>query len=273
MTLDTAKADAPAGADFDLRLPDDRNAAGLASPHLRDVKVTLPEGVSINPASADGLVACDDSQLKLGTDLGLKAGEPSCPSASQIGTVTAWSPALDEPLTGALYLRPQSSQDPESGEMFRLALIVRSEERGLIVKLPGSARANPVTGQLTATFDNNPQLPVERIKLSLKSGPRAPLATPAACGTKTTDAELVSWAGHDVHKTSTFDIACTPGLGGFAPTLTAGVVNPIGGAFSPFALTIRQARWQQRCQRAADAAAHGPGRQPQGQHRNAGRHA
>lgn len=256
----TVAPDAPTGLEVDLRLPqtlaefpngsraqnaanakkfydENGNMAALAVPPLKRAVVTLPEGMSINPAAADGLQACSDDRLRLGTDLGLKEGEPSCPEGSKIGSVTAISPVLEDSVEGGVYIRSQNSFDPESGEMFRLALILKDVERGLHVKLPGSVKADLETGRLVATFDENPQLPVERIKLSLKSGPRAPLATPATCGEKTTTVELTSWGGQRVETRSSFTIPCPAGQG-FAPSFTAGSVNPTGGAFSPLMASI-----------------------------------
>jgi hypothetical protein len=189
--------------------------------------------MSINPGSADGLDACTDAQLGLKTDRPIE-----CPDSAKIGTVTAESPVLKDPLVGSVYLRSQNSGDPESGEMFRLALTLESKERGVLVKLPGSVFVNKDTGRVVTQFDNNPQLPVSTLSLQLKSGPRAPLATPPTCGEKTVDVELSSWAGQTAHLTDTFTIACKAGLGDFAPSLSAGTTSAKGGAFAPFAVNV-----------------------------------
>ena len=76
------------------------------------------------------------------------------------------------------------------------------------------------------------------ISLRFKDGPRAPLAMPPDCGPKTVNASLSSWAGHLVQRSDSFNIACTPDLGVFAPSFEAGTMNPTGGAFSPFAVRI-----------------------------------
>jgi hypothetical protein len=229
----TTAPDAPSGLDVDLTFPEPESPVGLSTPPLRDARVTLPEGMTINPGSAAGLQACSDTQL------GLKSKLPStCPEAAKIGTVEATTPVLEEPLTGGVYLRTQNSDDPASGEMFRMALVLENADRGLRIKLPGAVRVDPATGRIVTEFTNNPQVPVSKISLKLKSGPRAPLATPASCGTKTVDGHLTSWGGQvaDVQAPSTID--CAAGLGSFAPTLSAGVTNPVGGGFSPFAVSI-----------------------------------
>ena len=47
-----------------------------------------------------------------------------------------------------------------------------------------------MTGQVSASFDETPQLPFEVLELKLKNGPRAPLATPQTCGTKVTQLRI-----------------------------------------------------------------------------------
>jgi hypothetical protein len=230
---DTASPDAPTGLQADLKLPQSDDPDGLGTAHLKDVKVTLPEGMTINPASAGGLTACSDAQLGLGDN-----NDATCPESAKIGTATATTPLLTEPLSGGVFIRSQASNDPESGDMFRMALVLENEQRGVLVKLPGAVRVNETTGRIVTEFANNPQMPVEHINLQLKGGSRAPLATPATCGTKTIQTQLSSWAGHDVHQPSPFEVSCTAGLGGFGPSLQAGVEDASAGAFAPFSLTV-----------------------------------
>jgi hypothetical protein len=232
--------DSPTGLDVDLDFPQEDNEYDLAPPALKKAVVTLPEGMSINPSAADGLGACTDEQLRL------KSKQPvRCPDSSKIGTVTAKSPLLEEEVSGGVFIRSQNSDDPESGEMFRLALVLENAERGISVRLPGSVRADKDTGRLVTTFDNNPELPVSEIDLQLKSGPRAPLATPADCGEKAIDIELSSWGGQTVTRQSTFTVDCPEGSGGFAPSFTAGSLVPTAGAFSPFLVRIERPDGQQ----------------------------
>ena len=232
---DTTTPDTPTGLRVKLDFPQDglTDPTGYATAHLKKATVTLPEGMTINPSSAGGLTACTDAQLNLGTN------DPvGCGLSSKLGTAEATTPLLSERLTGGIYLRTQNSADPESGEMFRIALVLRNEERGLLIKLPGSIRADKSTGRLVVTFDDNPQLPVGTLDLQFKGGARAPLATPATCGEKRIDTELTAWTGKTVNRSSAFTVGCMAGLGGFSPSLVAGVSNPVGGAFSPFALSV-----------------------------------
>lgn len=228
---DTAAPDAPAGYAVDVHVPQADAINQLGTPPLRKAVVTLPEGVSISPSAADGLQGCSDEQIAIGSDR-----DPRCPDAAKIGTATIDTPLLGEPLSGSIFLGTQASNDPASGRMFRLFLV--AEGSGVTVKLPGAIVPDPVTGQLTTTFDDNPQLPFSALRLRFKGGPRAPLVNPATCGTKTSSAQLTAWSGKQTDQQSSFAIDCAAGLGGFAPSFSAGAVQPVGGAFSPFTLAI-----------------------------------
>jgi hypothetical protein len=122
--------------------------------------------------------------------------------------------------------------------MFRAGLVLADAERGVRIKLAGKLFVDAATGHITGVFENNPQLPVDQIKLTFKDGSRAPLATPASCGSKAGESTLVSWSGKTVTGNPGIDVDCAPGLGGFTPSLSAGTVTSGAGAFSAFALSV-----------------------------------
>ena len=65
---------------------------------------------------------------------------------------------------------------------------------GIVGKIPGKVIPDPVTGRLTATFADNPQLPFEHFKLDFFGGATAALTTPPSCGTYSTTSKLVPWS-------------------------------------------------------------------------------
>jgi hypothetical protein len=225
---ETTTAAAPSGYDVRLsfRQPDD--PLGLLASDLRNAVVTLPQGVVVSPSSADGLGACSPDQIGIGND-----AEATCPDNSKIGTVSIVSPLVSQPLTGSIFL---AQQTPE--QLLRIYLV--AEGSGVLVKLAGDVDPDPVTGQLTATFEDNPQLPVESIDLQFKGGPRAALANPRSCGPATTTASLSPWSGQAAATPrDTFNVD-GPCPSGFDPSLVAGASNPKAGADSPF--TVRFGR-------------------------------
>jgi hypothetical protein len=230
-------ADAPTGLNFDLDLPQSDAPDGIATAHLRKAVVTFPEGMSVSPSSAAGLGACAPSEVKLGTN-----EDVTCPSSSKIGTVEIDTPVLDEPIKGDVILAAQDDNPFRS----LVALYIVAKGPGFWVKLSGRVDLDPVTGKVTTTFDNNPQVPFSHLHVALRGGSQAPLATPPACGTYTTHTELTSWASDaPVEIDTPFTVNERCGGRGFAPSLSAGSTNPLAGADSPFSLTLTRADGEQ----------------------------
>ncbi|HWG07497.1 MAG TPA: NHL repeat-containing protein [Solirubrobacteraceae bacterium] len=226
---DTTAADAPAGLITDLRVPQDESPEGLAQPELKRTVVELPAGMAISPSAASGLAACAPDQI--GMD---NADQPACPDASKIGTVEITTPALPDHVKGSVYLAEQNNNPFGS----LLAIYVAAEADGALIKLAGQVVADPVTGQLTTTFDNTPQLPFSDFKLSLSGGPHSSLATPEQCGTFSTLASLTPWSGTaPVSLSSPFEIS-SGCVSGFSPSFLAGTQSAQAGATSPFTLTL-----------------------------------
>lgn len=267
-------ADSPSGLSVDLTIPqnddppasvandpDDetgapahwRSDAGLATSQLNRAVVTLPPGVTVNPAGAAGLEGCSDAQIGV-TNAGsnpmlFNNDDPfdgkgaDCPLASKIGTVEVDTPLLDEPLTGEVVLGTPKSTDPESGQMFRLFVVARSAERGLVAKIAGSSVASSATGQLTTTFDRNPRVPFERMHIELKGGSRGLLALPQRCASN-------GWQGSFSPWSDAYDPGATPvSVGGalltdqncafgFSPTLDAGMDDPRGAKSGTFTFRL-----------------------------------
>jgi uncharacterized repeat protein (TIGR01451 family) len=237
---ETDSADTPSGYSFALNFPQSANVApDIATPPVKDVTVTLPPGIAISPSAANGLTACTDFQIALSS-----TARGACPASSQIGEITATTPVLATPLTGRMYIAspecdPCGPADAEDGNLFRSYLEL--EGSGVNVKLSGRIYADPQNGQLTARFDDNPQLPVSRLTLDTNGGALAPLANPQTCGTFTTMSDLVPWSSPitaNATPSSAFAVTGCVSPTSFTPGFTAGTLTPIGGGFSPFTLTI-----------------------------------
>jgi hypothetical protein len=239
LALTDGAAHSTSGLDLDLSVPQENGPNGIAQADVKQAALALPQGFGLNPAAAEGLTACTDTELRLGV-----GGPAQCPDASKLGTVEVDTPLLDEAVGGSVYLRTQNSQDPESGQMYRLAVVLHSEERGVDVKLPGSLVVNKATGQLTTTFDELPQLPFEAMHLHLKAGPRAPLTTPQTCGNYAAQATLTGWNGKTVSLAPSFTVNQNCDAPGFAPGFQAGVADPVAGGYSPFTLRVTRGSGQ-----------------------------
>ena len=244
VALDSPAADTPSGLRVELQMPQSDAPDGRGTSHLDEVAITLPQGMSLSPGVADGLTACDDAQLHVGS-----AEPPACPESSKVGSAELVSPALAQPLDGELFIGRQLPADS-----YRLFITARG--KGFTVKLAGSLRADARTGQLTAVFGDLPELPVSTIALRFKGGPRAPLATPSTCGTRTVVARLTPYRGPPV-VTATADVATTSGPGGaictevapFAPSFTAGSTPARAGRQAAFSVTVRRSDGEEPLER------------------------
>jgi hypothetical protein len=259
VTPDGTAGSTPTGLNVDVRVPQEStsNPLGLGEADVRDTTVTLPAGVQLSPAAADGLQACSEAQIGLDN-----AEKPSCPDASKVANVKIATPLLEHELEGAVYLAaPQNFADlPENPFSSLIALYLVAEEpaAGVLVKLAGEVKLNEATGQIESTFKNTPQLPFSDLKLEFYGTDRAPLATPALCGTYTTTSSFTPWSapesGPPAAPSSSFQI--TSGPNGpqcsdplpFSPTLQSGTTNINAGSFSDLTTTLSREDGQQNIQ-------------------------
>jgi hypothetical protein len=247
----TSQADEPSGYSATLEVPQTESYSELATPELKTATVTLPAGVSISPAAANGLQACSDAQIALGSN------EPgSCPLASQIGSAKVTTPLLESPLEGQVFVgEPEcgtggicTAADASEGHIFRLFLQVHSRALGVTIKLPGTVKANPATGQLIAQFAENPQLPFNDLELHFNDGPRAPLVNPQTCGTFTTASDLEPWSAPQTPTAVSESSFAITGCGAslpFAPSFAAGTAVSAASAYSPFSVTFSRGDGEQ----------------------------
>ena len=247
----TNLADAPTGLDFNLHVPQSEGQEALSSANVKDVKVTLPEGMAVNPSASDGLGACTSAQIEL------DGPEPAaCPDESKVGTAEVDTPLLGEPLHGAVYLAKPF--DNKFDSLIALYVTFADPRTGVVLKLPGVVEPNPSNGQLVATFEENPELPFNDLKVSFFNGARAPLTSPPTCGTHTTEATLTPWStpeGADALRSDSFTTSVSQ-TGGDCPSSEAGLPDqisfdagttaPKAGAFSPFLLKLTRPDGSQR---------------------------
>jgi hypothetical protein len=252
VTPDSQSGSTPTGLGVNVHLPQSASvldAEGLSQSTLKDTTVTLPAGVTLNPGTADGLEVCSETQVGYlavqshGGELAFTPDVPSCPDGSKIATVKIKTPLLPNPLEGEVYLAAQGANP--FGSLFAMYLVARDTVSGTLVKLAGRVDPDPVTGQITATFKNTPQLPFEDLELHFFGGARAPLASPPLCGSYTTNAVFAPWSGEEAaQRSSTFQIFSGPNGSPchdplpFDPALTAGTTSIQAGGYSAFTMTM-----------------------------------
>ncbi len=245
----TNVADSPSGLEVDLAVPQTSSMSQRATAHLRKAVVALPEGLVINPSGANGLQGCSPAQIGIDTATAVPNGNPvTCPDASRIGSIEVDTPLVDHPLLGSVYAATPNNNPFNS--LLAIYVVIDDKPSGVLVKLPGHVVADPNTGRLISTFDNNPQLPFNNFKLSFFGGAHGVLRTPAVCGTHSTTSEMTPWSAPDTGPPATpqddYAISTPPSGGGCgaslpnSPSLDAGVVSPIAAKYTPFVLHLRR---------------------------------
>jgi hypothetical protein len=242
----TLAAESSTGLDFSLDVHDEglTNPSGLAQSDIAKTVVTLPEGMTVNPSSANGINVCSEAELHEMSAL----SEPGvgCPDASKLGSVEVETPLLEgKLLKGGLFLATPY-QNP-FGSLISLYIVIQNPELGIFIVQPLRVEPNPATGQLVTTAEDMPELPFSHFRLHFREGARSPLVSPAACGSHQVKSMLYpSSGGAPVQSSASFEIISGPaagpcpagGLPPFHPDLDAGTESNAGGRFSPFDVKI-----------------------------------
>jgi hypothetical protein len=239
--LVSPRASSPSGLDFNI----DVDELGLLRPkrlapsQVKTAVVQLPPGVTINPSVGAGLGYCSRAQYAAETFSSPPGA--ACPNDSKIGDFKVLTPLVDEPISGGLFLA--KPHDNPFDSLFGIYLIAKAPERGILVKVAGRLTPDETTGQLTATFENLPQIPYTHLEVHFREGQRSPLATPPACGSFTIGMGLSPWLEPARVVPASSPLTIDSGIGGgpcpegtppFAPYAEAGSVNSNAGAYTPF---------------------------------------
>jgi hypothetical protein len=281
----TNLTDSPTGLDVTLhqrqeqRRPEPLQSRAPAP--LKDAVVAFPAGLAVNASQAAGLGACSEAQIgfsgQVGSALHFSKSPQSCPDAAKIGTLEVTSPALVarnaeqehkvvvdpqsgdpvlEVLKGSVYIAAPFANP--FGSLIAAYLVIEDEKTGIVAKLAGKGELDPNTGRLTTRFRENPELPIEDIKVHLFGGPRGAFATPPLCGTHTTETDLTPWSapeGKDALPASSFQSTASPIPGPCpateaqmpnAPKLAAGTQSPAAGKYSPLLFKLSREDGTQR---------------------------
>jgi hypothetical protein len=252
------RASSATGYDFSLTPKEEAltNYKLLVPSQPRKAVVSLPGGMTINPSVAAGLGVCTPPSYAAETATSpLGSG---CPENSKIGSFTVRSPLFEDLIAGAVYLaQPDDRRTATPGaenpfdSLLALYLIAKAPARGVIVKVAGRLHADPGTGRLIGTFDRLPQLPYSNLKLHFREGQRAPLISPSACGSFSTQIDLTPWNDPSAVAStiSSFQIekglgpggSCPSGTPPFNPGASGGTLNGNSGAYTPFYLRLTRA--------------------------------
>jgi hypothetical protein len=252
--LSDKKASSPSGYNFHLtnntQTLTDPNF--LVTPSTKKAVITLPAGVNVNPSVAAGLGTCSLDQYAAET--ALSAPGQGCPNASKIGDFSVRSPLFEaaELFRGGIYLAtPDDPGSPGAENPFdsliAVYLFAKLPGRGVQIRLAGRIDPNPASGNVIATFDGLPQIPYTDLDVNFRTGQRAFLITPPACGQARSQIEMTPWAqglaptqtsDGSVIETGISGGACPSGAPPFAPGASAGAYNSNVGSYTPYFIQL-----------------------------------
>lgn len=246
VTPENPSSDQPDGATADVKAPQKAGPEEIDTADIRDVHVTLPEGMTLNPSAAHGLQACTAEQAGLKEVApGVRSTGPvTCPAASKVGTVTIETVLPPGSLTGNVYLGSPNG-GPITEPPYTIYLDAESTV-GVSVRLQGTVTADPSTGRLRATFANNPQLTFSDVILKLKGGLQAPVANPLVCGTASIETLFTPYTGMAPALSSTpFTTTGCPSPLPFSLTQSTQSSNANAGAYTSYTFNLSRTDGQQ----------------------------
>jgi hypothetical protein len=245
LTSGSTLEDAPNAITTEFSEP--HNPTAVDSSQVKTASVTLPEGMTLNPSAAAGLEACTPAQARIHSEeFGVE-----CPEGSKLGTDTLDVPGLPEgSLKGSLYLGgPESG--PITGPPYILYVVANSKRYGVSVRLKGEVVPNETTGQLTTTFDENPEQPFDSLTMHFDRGALTSLANPLICGTPKGAASFGPVTGTPASTEESFGVSVT-GCAGSPPfslsQSTAGD-NMTAGAHTSYTLNLGRSDGEQYLQK------------------------
>jgi hypothetical protein len=192
-----------------LKLSGNMKRAG--NPGLRAVLTT--QGGEANIAST--VVALPNSELLDNSHIGtlctkVQFAANACPEASVYGKATAYSPLLDQPLRGNVYLRPSNHKLPD------LVAALRGQ---IDINLVG--RIDSFKGGIRASFESVPDAPVSKFVLTMAGGKKGLLQSEEnLCSTKHRSATVSLGGQNDLVNTGKVPIATSCGGGKHARAKT-----------------------------------------------------
>lgn len=217
--------------------------SSASNPTISRVQVAMPEGIEINPAFGNGLQACDATAIDAGGD--------SCPAASQVGTASLKTQLLDPTVeyTGKVFLETPGTT---ANTRFKLALIVELPGADLVVRgkvlvngssdlVGGVGSIDSGTGQITADFDDIPDLGFTELEMAFSSTTPM-LVNPKTCSSNVFNATISpSSGGADSTPSSAYSttpIGCSTASFASNTSFSAGVDDTTVGAHPNLTLSF-----------------------------------
>ncbi|MBJ7348361.1 MAG: hypothetical protein JHC87_07305, partial [Thermoleophilaceae bacterium] len=223
----TTAAGKPTAIDVNVNMSASNDAT------VKKISMPFPAGFKLNAGGAEGTTACSAASLDANT----------CASTAKVGTSSLVSPLLNSSLTGNVYLETPGTT---AADRYKLAVRLTGP---VDITIRGVAVVDESTGDITATFDNLPDLPFSTFDMHLTGydadgaggNPAVPLILNPmdSCGTPTVTTTLSPYGGgNDAAPTDTLSVTGCPVAHGFTPTFDLNLSTTQAGASPDTVFTI-----------------------------------
>lgn len=234
VTPSTTETAVPVGLTFDI-------STTIDNPTLTSMAMTMPEGLELNPAVANGLTTCPSAEIN-------NSGGAACKNTTaHVGDVELETPLLPTTQFGEVYLEDPIGIDKDT--RYRTAIVVHLPGKDMIVrgevKIDGSSTIQPGgkgsqntgTGQISTVFWGDevgtplPDLAFSTMSVAFHDGPRAMFLNPRECTTASFDA-LITAHGGGVTSTASDSYNTTSDCGnpGFSPSFDIDTTSTVSAA-------------------------------------------
>jgi hypothetical protein len=241
-------SDEPAAITAEASLERPEPSEEIDSSQVKTATFKLPEGMTLNPSAAAGLVACTPAQARIHSS----TPGTSCPAASELGTVELVTPNLPPAAfeTGHIYLGgPESG--PITGSPYVIYVDAESPRYNVSVRLKAETIPNPATGQITTVFNENPEQPFTKLVMHFKQGALTPIASPLSCATASANGifEPISFEPNTAptlkNASTSFAVTGCPATLPFAPIQSTTNQTTAPGANTSFTFNLERPTGQQ----------------------------
>jgi hypothetical protein len=130
--------------------------------NIANARVTLPLSLALDPNNSNNVCSFAVAQA-------VQTGPAGCPSSTIVGTASASTPLLSQPLTGNVYL-VQGIRTGPGGQQIRTLPSLLIPLRGALALNLRATTAVDRYGRLVTTFSNVPDVPVSAFHLVLNGG-------------------------------------------------------------------------------------------------------
>lgn len=228
-----ATADSPSAMTLGVTVP-------AASSAVKDLTLTFPSGVELNPYSATALQYCSAAQFAVSS-----LAPDTCPVASRLATVSIATPSVGT-LTGHAYFGAPAN----SSQVLRLFVMAEQGAGAdqIRMKFAGDVDLDPSTGRMTARFTNLPAVQFTQMTMSFPGGATAALRTPRTCGAASLTSSLLGHAG-GANRTPSASMNVTGSncdAARFTPTISTSVSSSVAAASTNLTTSITRANGDAR---------------------------